>query len=98
MRRAFSRDLFRALVSQASQVQTGKQRFSASQQHRSLREMQLIDEPRLKVLTHRGRAATNAYIAAAGCLTGAVERGVDSVSDEVEVRTALHAPHGTRMV
>ena len=60
--------------------------------------MQLIDQPGLQKLAHRGGAAADTDITPARSSPGLLQRRHHTLGDEVEVRAPLHAQHGSGMV
>src|SRR5690349_24544275 len=66
VRRAFARDGFGAFVAECTHVQPIEQVFARAEHDRPLREMHLVDQPRLEIFADGRHAAADAYIAAAG--------------------------------
>ena len=60
---AFTRDGSHTLVTQRRQIDVTQQILSGSEQYRTNREMQFVDETRLEVLPEGGDAATETDIA-----------------------------------
>src|SRR3984893_2400902 len=52
--------------------------------------MQFIDEPRAKILLNRCNTATNSYVSVFRSLFRTLQRGMDSVGDEVKRGPAFH--------
>src|SRR3982751_1902698 len=84
MRRALAGYGLVALVAECIEIEAGPQLLARAHQHRTQREMQLVDEPRLQVFAHRGNAAADAHVLAAGGLARLLERRLDAVGDEME--------------
>src|SRR3989440_12944444 len=87
-----------ARIAQRRQVDPRKQRLTTAEQDRRDRDMDLVDEPRLEILAHRGRPAADLDIEPARGLPGATERFLDSAGDEMKDGPAFHCDRLARVV
>jgi hypothetical protein len=84
------RNELNAFVSLSAHVNPLEQSLSHAQQDRRDSDVQLIDEPRTKILPDSVSSAANAHIHSVGCVARPVERLVNTARDEVECRSAFH--------
>src|SRR5213083_3464577 len=84
VRRGGRRHMLGARIAQRRQVDPRKERLATAEQDRRDRDVHLVDEPRLEILSHRGGASADLDIEFAGGLPGALERFLNSAGDEME--------------
>src|ERR1700722_10625642 len=90
VRRAWSRDMLRGLVTQRHEVEAGKKILSPAHQHRRNREMHLVDQPLGQVLPDGRHAAANPNVLSASGLAGALQSRLNALRDKMECRAAGH--------
>src|SRR5262245_31314889 len=98
VQRALARHMLPAFVPQRVHVDAGEQALALTQQHGPHREVQLVDQPRLKILPDGEHAAAEAHVAASCGRAGPLERGLDAIGHEDELRPARHLERRARMV
>src|SRR5437879_3574962 len=87
-----------ARIAQRPQVHPSEERLTTAEQDRRDRDVHFVDEPRLEILTHRGRPAADLDIALARGPPGATERFLNSAGDEMKDGPALHRDRLARVV
>ena len=91
VRRGRRRHMLGARIAQRRQVHPRKKRLATAEQNRRDRDVHLVDEPRLEILSHRGRPAADLDIAPTPRgLPGATERFLNSAGDEMKDGPAFH--------
>src|SRR5438876_1310806 len=90
MRRALARHGFPALVAQGAQVDVMQEVLAGPEQDGADREMQLVDQPGLEKLSDGRHAAAEPNVAVARGGFRLLERGPNSIGNEVEYGAALH--------
>lgn len=90
MRGSTRRHMLNGPVSQGSEVKATKERFPLAKRNGRYSEMNFIDVAGLNILPHSVDAAANFDILFTGSFARQLQRGIDSVGDEIERRTALH--------
>lgn len=98
MRRGIGRFVPDDAVAERRQIEAREHRLAAPENHRRDREMQLVDDPGLKILPHRGDTAANLHVPVPGRRPGPFQRDFNPVRDEVEDRAALHHQRVPRMM
>src|SRR5580658_1205651 len=90
MGRAFSRDLFRAFVTQRTHVDVHPKMLPGAEQDRPDGQMQLVNQRGAQILTNGGYAAAEANVAAACCSAGLFQSGVNAAGDKPKLRASRH--------
>src|SRR3984957_12403829 len=98
MRGIFARLMFGNAETERRQVDPGEHRFALPEHDRGQGEMQLVDQPGAKILTHRLYATTDLHVAALGGEPRLRQRRLDTVGHEYEGGAALHLDWIARMV
>src|SRR5580700_2248888 len=98
MRRAWCRDVLRAAITELWQIETGQEMFARPEKRRGNREMHLVDQARMKVLSDRRDPAAQPYVSFTGGVGRPPQRRVDAVGDEVEGRAAAHRERSSRVM
>src|SRR5207249_1416102 len=90
VRRGRRRHMLGARIAQRRQVDPRKERLTTAEQDRRDRDMELVHEPRLEILAHRGRPAADLDPPPARGLPGATERFLKPTGDEMIDGPAFH--------
>src|SRR5215467_5685218 len=90
--------MFGDVVAQRRQVDPGEHCFALPEHDRGKGEMQLVDQPGAKILTHRLDATADLHVATIGSLLRLIQRRLDTVGYEDEGGAAFHLDRGARMV
>src|SRR5882672_3457612 len=98
MRRALARNGLPALVAQSTRVDVVQEVLAGAEQNRSDREMQLVDQPGAQELSDCGHASAQPDVAVARGGLRLLERGPNSVGNEIEYGAALHRDRRPRMM
>src|SRR5258705_4326781 len=86
-----------AHITERRQVEPRKERLTTAEQDRRDRDVHLVDEPRLEILSYRGGASADLDIEVARGLPGAAERILNSARDEMKDGPALHRDRVARV-
>src|SRR5690348_8199 len=86
-----------ARITQRRQMDPRKEMLTTAEQDRRNRDVHLVDEPRLEILSHRGNATAELDVEAARGLSGALERILNPTGDEMKDRPAFHGDRLTRV-
>src|SRR4051794_443397 len=81
---------FHHAVAEGREIQALEHRLAPSEQDGRKREVQFIDQAGLQILANCRNATANLDVASSRGVACALERGVDTVRDEVERGAALH--------
>src|SRR5690242_755208 len=92
------RYISRAAEAELEEIDARKQSFAAAKENRRHREMHLIDEAGLQILTNRRHPAADAHVFAFRGLARSFERFVNSAGDEVKDSAAVHRDRRTRVM
>ncbi len=92
------RDVFHTPIAELQCVDPAEQGLAGAEQVRRNREVQLVDQTVLQVVTDRRRATSQAYILAVGGFAGTAQRDMNPVRDEVKRRPAGHHDRGPRVM
>jgi len=92
------RDVLDAFIAEFSQVDPGEKVLSEAKENRGNSEVQLVDQPRAKILPYCRYSATEPDILTIRRLGGSLECSVDTVSDKIEGCTAGHRNRCTWVV
>src|SRR6185437_11480245 len=84
-------------VAERRQIDPGEHRFALPEHDRRQSEMQFVDQPGAKILTHRLDATTDLHVAAFGGELRLLQRRLDSVGPEDAGGAALHLDRIARM-
>src|SRR3569623_157654 len=98
MHGARCRDMLADCVAERRKINPVKKSFAATQQNRRNSDLQIVDQPRAKILADRCHAAANPNVLAAGRLSRTVKCRLDPVRYEMEDGTALHRDRRTCVV
>ena len=98
MHGTLARDMPHAFIPQGTHVKAVEKTFSGTKQYRPDREMQLVYQARLQILTDAGDTAAEAYIAVAGGRPRPFPGGVDTFGDEKKLRAARHLERRARVM
>src|ERR1700722_13704134 len=90
--------MFGDAVAERWQVDPGEHRFALPEHDRGHSEMQFVDQPGAKILTHRLDATTDLHVATIGGLLRLIQRRLDTVGHEDEGGAAVHLDPIARMV
>src|SRR5438270_2386631 len=90
--------MFGTRIAERCCVNAGEQIFSRAHEDRTEGQMQLIDEPCAKILLDGCDTAADSYVPFLCSVFRTLERGMDSVGDEVKRCSAFHLDRLTRMV
>ena len=91
-------DVLGAFVSQLQEIKSSEETLAAAQDNRRNGNMQLVNQPSLKILPDRRRPATETHVQSVSRLPGALQGGVDAIGDEMKGRAALHLDRRARMM
>ena len=72
--------------------------LARTEQDRPDRQMQIVDQPRLKILPDGRDTATDANVARARCGPGLVQRRMNAAGDEPKLRAAGHLERRPRVM
>src|SRR6185295_12438449 len=97
-RSARTGDVLHTLVTQSTRIEAVQQVLAAAEQDRGDYQMELVDESGPQILPDGGDAAAQADILAAGRVPRLLERGVNPLGDEPELRAARHPERRSGMV
>src|SRR5260370_41528149 len=90
--------MFGDAVAERRQVDPGEHRFALPEHDRGQGEMQIVDQPGAKILTHRLDATTNLHVAALGGELRLLQRRLDTLGHGYEGGAAVHLDRIARMV
>src|SRR3954447_15137576 len=71
--------------------------LASAEQNRRDRDVQLVDEPRLEILPHRGHAAADLDIEVTRGIPGALQRFLNPPGDEMKDGPAFHCDRRARV-
>src|SRR5262249_36306954 len=86
------------LVPDRRDVEAVKEMLARPEQPRRDRDVHLVDEPRLEILTDRRYATADLHVLPPSCLSRSLERAATTIRDEVEDRSAFHLDRGLAVV
>src|SRR5262245_32740560 len=92
------RDMAGALVAKARKIEAVHEVLAGSEEPGSDRNVQLVDEPCLEVLTDRRHAAADLHVLSARCLGCSVKCLASATGDEVKHRAAFHLDRLARVM
>src|SRR3546814_6250942 len=87
--RFIGRDMLGHLKAQRIEIDPGKKRLAAPKQDRRHRQMHLVDEIGFEILPDRRDAAANPDVAAARCLSRALQRLMRSEEHTSELQSLM---------
>ena len=93
-----ARDVLDAFIAQRAEIDTVQQMFPGPEQDGRDRQVQLVDQGGAQILPNGGHAAAQPDVAAARRVPRLLQRGVNAVGDEPELRAALHRERRSRVM
>src|SRR5216117_504739 len=96
--RTFARNVLRAFIAQSTHIDVVQEMLPGTEQDRSDREVQLVDQGGAQILPNNGYAATEADVAATGRSGRLLQSGMNAFGDKAKLRTSRHPERRPRVM